>query len=415
VIVVNDQKAEELSLIENVQRNQMSTADKVRAYGRLYEVYHNDMERVKEAIHVSKSTLQKYIKIKDLPGNVLERLDGKGQNRITLDVAVELAKFDSSHCNLTDMVDTLKGLNTDTKLKTLLEYRLSQSSDLTDLKRMTEHNAINANNIKLAPACPYVLKGEEFIIIPPELYCTIAQLVVEYNKNQNQKYLSMNDFDDERSKVGGSKQIREFFHAGTIAKQGCESDKSPTNLSKGGTLFWDIETTGLSATNKVMTAFCGMYDNGNECIRLIFQPNLTPAERSHKLDIIRKALNEADTLVVYNGYSFDYRFLEQDFDTPTINRWKTKTVDPYYVLKREGMGQIRLDILANTNDIVGKSGSGMQAIYLFEQRRYEDLLRYCQDDVRILKDLWNKTLITAKHHKTGLQRTFNIRQMTRGV
>ena len=43
----------------------MTTTDKVKAYSKLYEVYNKDIEKVVNAIHISKKTLQKYLKIKD--------------------------------------------------------------------------------------------------------------------------------------------------------------------------------------------------------------------------------------------------------------------------------------------------------------------------------------------------------------
>lgn len=38
-----DTQKEEISLVENVQRNQMTTCDKVRSYSKLYDVYNGDI------------------------------------------------------------------------------------------------------------------------------------------------------------------------------------------------------------------------------------------------------------------------------------------------------------------------------------------------------------------------------------
>lgn len=54
ILNISNQKAEEISLVENVQRNQMTTTDKVKAYSKLYEVYNKDIEKVVNAIHISK-------------------------------------------------------------------------------------------------------------------------------------------------------------------------------------------------------------------------------------------------------------------------------------------------------------------------------------------------------------------------
>ena len=57
ILDINTQKAEEISLVENVQRNQMTTCDKVRSYIRLYNVYKGDIEKVMSSIHISKQTI----------------------------------------------------------------------------------------------------------------------------------------------------------------------------------------------------------------------------------------------------------------------------------------------------------------------------------------------------------------------
>jgi len=52
ILNIDTQKAEEISLVENVQRNQMTTCDKVRSYSKLYDVYNGDIDKVISAIHI---------------------------------------------------------------------------------------------------------------------------------------------------------------------------------------------------------------------------------------------------------------------------------------------------------------------------------------------------------------------------
>ena len=91
VIVLDDLAAEEMSLTENTQRAQLTTADKVRSYSRLYEVYDHSMSRLAKAVSLKPATLAKYIKIAALPDEVLTRLDAKGDGRLTLTTAAALA------------------------------------------------------------------------------------------------------------------------------------------------------------------------------------------------------------------------------------------------------------------------------------------------------------------------------------
>ena len=88
ILNVNTQKAEEISLVENVQRNQMTTCDKVRSYSKLYDVYSGDIDKVISAIHISKQTIYKYLKMRNLPEEVLNLLYTNSENKISIDVAI---------------------------------------------------------------------------------------------------------------------------------------------------------------------------------------------------------------------------------------------------------------------------------------------------------------------------------------
>ncbi|EKX43909.1 hypothetical protein GUITHDRAFT_72636 [Guillardia theta CCMP2712] len=177
VLNISDQKAEEISLVENVQRNQMTTNDKVRAYSKLYEVYEGDIERVVNAIHISKKTLQKYIKIKDLPEEVLRSLDVSGPSKISLEVAVELTKLPSS-INVTEFMTKIQQLSTQQKMDTIKVFNSLKSTDISDVDDIKEEIVINSNNIKLAPSYPYVKdEHDRYIRIPEELYEDIIKLI----------------------------------------------------------------------------------------------------------------------------------------------------------------------------------------------------------------------------------------------
>lgn len=182
VMNVDNQKAEELSLVENVQRNQMTTVDKVRAYSRLYEVYDKDINKVISAIHISKKTVEKYIKINKLPDNVIELLDKYGQEKISLDVAVELCKLDTTKINIKELCDKMINIPTDQKISTIRSIiQTNYQQSITDI---VEGIVLSVNSIKLAPSEPYVIdiKNDKFIIIPENLYNDVIKLI---NENLN--------------------------------------------------------------------------------------------------------------------------------------------------------------------------------------------------------------------------------------
>ena len=48
------------------------------------------------AILISRPTIQKYLKMRNLPEEVLHLLDTTGENKISIDVAIELTKLPNS-------------------------------------------------------------------------------------------------------------------------------------------------------------------------------------------------------------------------------------------------------------------------------------------------------------------------------
>lgn len=177
VLSVDNQKAEELSLVENVQRNQMTSCDKVRAYSRLYEVYDKNINTVVSAVHITKKTIEKYIKIRTLPEEIIERLDKIGDEKITLDVAIELSKIDITKVkDLILFCNQIQSLNTSAKINAI--KRFLQEDYEINIADIVTNIICEQNNVKCIPTCPYVINEKgEYIIIPEKLYKPIIELI----------------------------------------------------------------------------------------------------------------------------------------------------------------------------------------------------------------------------------------------
>jgi ParB family chromosome partitioning protein len=177
IINVNNQKAEEISLIENVQRNQMTNSDKVKAYSRLYEVYNKDINKVITAIHISKKTAEKYIKISKLPDDIIQLLDKNGSEKISLDVAIELCKLDHNKINIQELCYKMININSEQKISTIRNIIISNY--LEPISDIVENVVLTANSIKLSPSVPYVYdkNNDKFIIIPEHLYDDVIKLI----------------------------------------------------------------------------------------------------------------------------------------------------------------------------------------------------------------------------------------------
>lgn len=102
---------------------------------------------------------------------------------------------------------------------------------------------------------------------------------------------------------------------------------------------------------------------------------------------------EADLVIGFNIKNFDFQVLQ-----PYLN-FKLSEV-PYLDILEEVekvVGhRLKLDNLAQTTLGVAKSGDGLQALKLFKQGRIDDLKKYCTDDVKITKDLYDYILQYGK-------------------
>lgn len=188
ILDIDNQKAEEISLVENVQRNQMTTNDKVYSYTRLFEYYKGDIDKVISAIHITKNTLQKYLKIKDLPSEVLQLLDTKNENKISLDVAIELSKL-PNNLNPLDVLNNIQTLTNIQKIEALKIFKQNNNNNIDDLEDIKNNIVLYHNDIALAPSFPYVFDNNtgKNIRIPENMYDEIVNLIKE-NTNNNVCY-----------------------------------------------------------------------------------------------------------------------------------------------------------------------------------------------------------------------------------
>jgi ParB family chromosome partitioning protein len=73
----NDQEALAISLIENIQREELSPADEARALGRLIEEFSLTHEQVAHAIGRSRATVSNLLRLLDLPAEVTTMIESR--------------------------------------------------------------------------------------------------------------------------------------------------------------------------------------------------------------------------------------------------------------------------------------------------------------------------------------------------
>ena len=178
ILNIDTQKAEEISLVENIQRNQMSTCDKVRAYSKLYDVYNGDIDKVISAIHISKNTFQKYLKMRKLTEETLQLLDTNNENKISIDTAIELAKL-PNNIDASEVLNKIITLTNVQKIDVIKQFIKNGTNNISIIDDIKENVVIYHNNIRLSPSFPYVFDKimNKNIRIPDDMYDEIIKLI----------------------------------------------------------------------------------------------------------------------------------------------------------------------------------------------------------------------------------------------
>jgi DEAD/DEAH box helicase domain-containing protein len=102
---------------------------------------------------------------------------------------------------------------------------------------------------------------------------------------------------------------------------------------------------------------------------------------------------EADLIIGYNIKHFDFPVLKPylNFDPSTL-----PCLDIMEEVEKMVGHRLRLDNLAQSTLGVGKNGDGLEAIRLFRQGRMDELKKYCLNDVKITKEIYDYVLVYNK-------------------
>jgi uncharacterized protein YprB with RNaseH-like and TPR domain len=158
-------------------------------------------------------------------------------------------------------------------------------------------------------------------------------------------------------------------------------------------IFIDIETTGLNP----------WYDNQVTCICAEATNNENFKEVSYDeekllknfFDWIQQFSPESACLVLANGKDFDIPFLSARASKYFLKKYFWSLIKfPIFDLCTDTIqgeyGKISLNKLAKLYGIKQKLANGKDAIRWFKEKNYSQILRYCEDDVRITKEVYEK-------------------------
>ena len=101
----------------------------------------------------------------------------------------------------------------------------------------------------------------------------------------------------------------------------------------------------------------------------------------------------ADILITFNG---------DHFDIPLLNKYyvgdltKIKSVDILREMQKSAGRRMKLDQIAEGTLNINKSGNGLEAIRWWRDGEIEKVKKYCLDDVKITKDIYEYALKNNK-------------------
>jgi DEAD/DEAH box helicase domain-containing protein len=136
------------------------------------------------------------------------------------------------------------------------------------------------------------------------------------------------------------------------------------------------EVGGRSSLHKLKISVTCTYDYLND--------QYASYEES-KTSELEKRLQNVGLLVGFNIKGFDLPVLQPYLFQP-IDR--IPCLDLIDVIQKERGHRASLDSVAAPTLKQKKSGHGLEAITMFAEGRMDDLIKYCKDDVRITKDIY---------------------------
>ena len=147
-------------------------------------------------------------------------------------------------------------------------------------------------------------------------------------------------------------------------------------------LFQEVGGRGKNHLLKV--SVCGIYDYSTDKYSIYEEKELSK---------LAPILQMADQIIGFNIKDFDFEVIQPylNFDIQQV---------PYYDLLEEiekVLGhRINLESVAQGTIGSGKSGSGKEAILYFKNGRWDLLKKYCLDDVKVTKQVYDYALKNQK-------------------
>lgn len=155
----------------------------------------------------------------------------------------------------------------------------------------------------------------------------------------------------------------------------------------------DIETTGLSPTDNVVTCICAKTSDADKFI----QSSKNEMGLLSDFYTWLAKLKGEFTLVTKNGKCFDIPFLITRtmftyFPVPVSREQMNVLNCPHIDLQEVTYRNVSLEAMLDILHLPNKTDKGINAIKLFDNEDYEKLESYCWNDVLVTENLFKQFL-----------------------
>ena len=146
--------------------------------------------------------------------------------------------------------------------------------------------------------------------------------------------------------------------------------------------FQDVGGRGKNHLLKV--SVCVIYD---------YSTDKYTAYEEHELGKLSPILQTADQIIGYNIKDFDFQVIQPYLN---FNISEVPALDLLEEIEKVLNHRIKLEVVAQGTLGSGKSGSGLEALIYYKNGRMDLLKKYCTDDVKITKQIYDYALKNGK-------------------
>ena len=138
------------------------------------------------------------------------------------------------------------------------------------------------------------------------------------------------------------------------------------------------EVGGHHNSHKLGISVCGIYSYARDQYRAFREPELAE---------MLEWLKAADLMIGFNSKHFDFTVLQPYY--PNFNLGQLPHLDILEEITNVLGRRLKLESLAQETLGHGKSGDGLDAIRYFRSGDWDNLIRYCLDDVKVTKEVYD--------------------------